>query len=73
MGPILKTIPGCSAIRSASSSSRLAAEDIDMPGLAATNETSLLATAGSNLTGVAERLLMTTSQSGAVTLGKRPL
>lgn len=38
-------IPGCSVIRSASSTSRLAAEDNDRPGFAATG--------GSNLTGVA--------------------
>jgi len=53
-------IPGCSVIRRASSTSRLAAEDNDMPGFAATKETSLSATGGSNLTGVAGRLLITT-------------
>src|SRR5512146_2375066 len=60
VGPDWKMMPGCSAIRMASSTSRFAAEDSDMPGFAATKEASRSATGGSNLTGVAARLLMTT-------------
>src|SRR5580692_2237030 len=60
VGPDRKMIPGCSAIRRASSTSRFAAEDNDIPGFAATKEASRSATGGSNLTGVAARLLMTT-------------
>ena len=47
-------------MRRASSTSRLAADDKDMPGLAATKDDSRSATAVSNRTGVAVRLAMTT-------------
>ena len=47
-------------MRSATSRSRLAADDRDMPGLAAAKDHSRSATAVSNRTGVAARLLMTT-------------
>src|SRR5258708_36082084 len=63
VGPDRKMIPGCSAIRKASAASRFAADDKDMPAFAATKEASRSATGGSNLTGVAVRLLMTTSES----------
>ena len=61
VGPARKTIPGCSVIRKASSTRRLAADDNDMPGFAETKDASLSATSGSNLTGVGDFLAMTTS------------
>src|SRR5207302_10902454 len=54
VGPSRNTTPGCSAVRSPSSTSRLAAADNERPGWAAANELRRRATSGSNLTGVGD-------------------
>ena len=50
VGPGRNTVPGCSLMRRASSTSRFAAEDSDMPGLAATKEARRSTTAPSDRT-----------------------
>src|SRR5207245_9982078 len=54
VGPSRNTTPGCSAVRSPSSTSRLAAADNERPGWDAANELRRRATSGSNLTGVGD-------------------
>src|SRR5947209_14948273 len=54
VGPSRNTTPGCSVVRSPSSTSKLAAADNERPGWAAANELRRRATSGSNLTGIGD-------------------
>src|SRR5713101_1880620 len=54
VGPSRKTTPGCSALRSPSSTRRLAAADSDSPGWEAAKDARRRATSVSNLTGVGD-------------------